>query len=57
MKRKDAIDILFGSTPTDYILDSHETPDFFEFNVSCGGDVCTYRIYKNSGTITQKQVS
>ena len=54
MKYNDAIDILFEETPTDYIMESHDTPDFFEFHCSCGGDACTYRIYKKTGNITER---
>ena len=65
MTRQDALDILFeetptdyimdsDETPTDYIMDSDETPDFFQFHVSCGGDACTYRIYKKDGSIYEK---
>lgn len=54
MTRQDALDILFEETPTDYIMDSQETPDFFQFQVSCGGDACTYRIYKKDGAIYEK---
>jgi hypothetical protein len=54
MTNKDALDILFEETPTDYIMDSQETPDFFQFQVSCGGDACTYRIYKKDGRICEK---
>ena len=54
MTRQDALDILFEKTPTDYIMDSNETPDFFQFHVSCGGDACAYRIYKKDGSIYEK---
>lgn len=54
MTRKEALDILFESTPTDYVMESNETPDFFQFHVSCGGDVCTYRIYKKDGSVYEK---
>lgn len=54
MIKQDALDILFEETPTDYIMDSDETPEFFQFYVSCGGDACTYRIYKESGQIYEK---
>ena len=54
MTRQDALDILFDQTPTDYIMDSDEAPDFFQFHVSCGGDVCTYRIYKETGRVCEK---
>ena len=51
---KDAINILLDETPTDYIQESYETPEFFEFHVSCGGDSCVYRIYKANGKIYEK---
>lgn len=54
MTQKEAISKLFEETPADYILDIAETPDFFQFQVSCGGDAATYRIYKKSGKISQK---
>lgn len=50
----DAIEILYDNTPTDYVMESDETPDFFQFRVSCGGDACTYRIYKKDGRIHEK---
>lgn len=52
--RKEALDILFEETPTDYIQESYETSEFFEFHVSCGGDSCVYRVYKANGKIYQK---
>ena len=54
MTRQDALDILFEETPTDYIMASDETATFFQFYVSCGGDACTYRIYKKDGSIYEK---
>ena len=54
MTYQDALDILFEETPTDYILEVNETPDFFQFQVSCGGDSCNYRIYKETGKISEK---
>lgn len=54
MNLQDALDILFEETPTDYIIGTDETPDFFQFQVSCGGDACTYRIYKKDGAIYEK---
>lgn len=50
----DAIEILYDNTPTDYVMESDETPDFFQFRVSCGGDACTYRIYKKDGRIHER---
>jgi hypothetical protein len=54
MTYKDALEILFEETPTDYILESDEMPEFYQFHVSCGGDACTYRVYKADGRITAK---
>ena len=54
MKYSDALEILFDNTPTDYILEHNETPDFFQFQVSCGGDACTYRVYKKDGRIHER---
>ena len=54
MTYREAVDILLEETPTDYIMEYDETPDFFQFRVSCGGDACTYRIYKKDGSIYEK---
>ena len=54
MTYKDALDILFEETPTDYILETCEMPDFYQFHVSCGGDACTYRVYKADGRIHER---
>ena len=54
MTKNDALDILFEETPTDHILEDYEAPDFFQFIVSCGGDVVTYRIYKKDGRLCVK---
>lgn len=54
MTYTDAVDILLEETPTDYIMEYDEAPDFFQFRVSCGGDACTYRIYKKDGSIYEK---
>jgi hypothetical protein len=54
MTYKEAVNILFEETPADYVLDSDETPEFFQFHVSCGGDACTYRIYKADGRIYER---
>lgn len=51
---KEAVNILLEETPTDYVMDFDEAPDFFQFHVSCGGDSCTYRIYKSNGMICEK---
>ena len=54
MTYTDALEILFENTPTDYIMEYDETPDFFQFHVSCGGDACTYRVYKADGRIHER---
>ena len=54
MTYKQAVNILFEETPTDYILEYFETPDCFQFNVSCGGDLCRYRVYKETGKVVEK---
>lgn len=54
MKRQDAIKILFEETPADYILEEFETPEFFEFHVSAGGDVLKYRVYKKTGEVHER---
>lgn len=54
MTYTDAIEILFEETPTDHIFESCETPEFFEFQVCCGGDACTYRIYKKDGRVHER---
>ena len=54
MTYKDAVDILFEETPTDYILEHFDTPDFFQFHVGCGGDACTYRVNKKTGCVNER---
>ena len=54
MKYKEAVNILFDNTPTDYIMEYDETPDFFQFRVNCGGNTCTYRVYKVDGRIHER---
>ena len=54
MKYKEAVEILLEETPTDYIMEYDETPDFFQFHVSCGGDACTYRVYKADGRVHER---
>ena len=49
MTRKEALDILFESTPTDYVMESNETPDFFQFHVNCGGDACKIELSWSAG--------
>ena len=53
MDYREAVNKLLEETPTDYIQEYHETPEYFQFHVSCGGDACTYRIYKD-GRIYEK---
>ena len=50
----DALEILFDNTPTDYVMEYDEAPDFFQFHVSCGGDACTYRVYKADGRVHER---
>ena len=54
MLYKEAITILFNETPTDYILEHFEAPTFWEFHVSAGGDLLTYRINKENGCVTER---
>lgn len=54
MTRNEAVKIILEETPTDYFGEVFETPDFFEFHVICGGDSCTYRVYKEDGRLCQK---
>ena len=54
MTKQDELNILFENTPTDYIMESDETLNFFQFRVYCGGDACTYRIYKEDGSVYEK---
>lgn len=54
MSYSEALKILFNETPADYINESFETFEFFEFNVSCGGDAAVYRIYKSSGKVYER---
>ena len=54
MNIKEATNILYEITPTDYVMESYETTDFFEFKVSMGGDDGTYRVYKETGKVYSK---
>ena len=54
MKVQDSIDLLFEKTPADYVCLEAETPEYFQFYVNCGGDICNYRVYKKTGVITIK---
>ena len=54
MLYKEAIKILFEETPADYILEHFETPDFWEFHVSAGGDLLNYRIYKKNRCLVER---
>lgn len=38
----------------DKILDEYEDSKFFEFTVRYCGDVMTFRVYKNSGSVTMR---
>lgn len=31
----------------DYIIEAHQTPDFYEFRVSIGGDILDFRVYED----------
>lgn len=54
MNIKEATNILYENTPADYVMEAYETTDFFEFKVSMGGDVGTYRVYKETGKVYSK---
>lgn len=45
--------ILDNEIDYDYIMEAHQTPDFYEFIVSIGGDAIKYRVYKD-GSIYEK---
>lgn len=50
---QEAQKILDEEIDYDYIIEAHETPDFYEFIVSMGGDILRFRVY-NDGTIRAK---
>lgn len=50
-KQKEAYEEIMDSL--DYVLETHRTPDFIEVIGKMGGDVITYRIYKN-GMVGEK---
>ena len=54
MTHRQALDLLYNNTPVEIIIDSHETPDYYEFVGECGGDVMRYRVYKATGKIYEK---
>ena len=54
MTLKDAIKIIYEKTPLDIIYEQFETPDFFEFHGSAGGDSLTYRVDKKTKNICEK---
>ena len=54
MNYKEAVQKILNETPTDYITDYIETPTFFEFYCSAGGDSLRYRVYKSNGNIVEK---
>ena len=54
MTYKQALKILYESTPVEIVKGSYETPNFWEFIGSCGGDICRYRVYKSSGKVYEK---
>ena len=49
----EALTIISEDTPIEIILSVDETADFYQFVGEAGGDVLTYRVYKN-GTLTQR---
>lgn len=53
MTTKEAMNILFDSTPIETIDRIIETPDYIEFVGECGGDVMRYRVY-NNGKVYEK---
>lgn len=50
MTTNQAIDIIYENTPIEYIIDIRNGCDFVEVVGDAGGDVLTYRVYKD-GTI------
>lgn len=54
MTHKQALELLYNSTPVETILTSYEALDYFEFVGECGGDVIRYRVYKATGKIYEK---
>lgn len=50
---EEAKKIIFNQTPTDRIIDSYETKEFWEFVCRAGGDVLTYRLY-DDGMICER---
>lgn len=54
MSYKEALNILLDSTPIEIIDESYDTPEYFEFRGTCGGDALRYRVYKKDGTIYEK---
>jgi hypothetical protein len=49
----EALTIISEDTPIEIILSVDEAPDFYQFVGEVGGDILTYRVYKN-GTLTQR---
>ena len=54
MSGKEALNILFEQTPIELIYDTYDTPEFFEFHGSAGGDSLCYRVYKKNGMVTSR---
>ena len=54
MNKNEAIKILMEQTPADRVINSYEGLTFFDFTVSCGGDIVAYRIYKETGKIYER---
>lgn len=53
MTEDKAFQILDESIGVDYVIDSYEGRDYWEFITSTGGDVCRYRVHSD-GSIGAK---
>ena len=53
MTMKEATKILLENTCTETIEFSVQTPDYFEFVCTCGGDVMRFRVYED-GSVYEK---
>jgi hypothetical protein len=49
----EALNIIIENTPLEIISRVDETPDFYQFVGEAGGDILTYRVYRN-GTLAQR---
>lgn len=54
MTYKQALNVLYTNTAVEVVLDSYETPEFWEFVATAGGDTNRYRVYKETGKIYVK---